>query len=261
MAMSISMKHQQLIDAELELESSGPIAPAPSHRAPPPPPPHMIDEPLNSPTIDYLDVNMEQGDDAEKTAIMQDTVMNYVTETVINAKQTLVKPGSIIYLLYGDIPSKQSIQIKMGKVGEFIVKTIVNMSQHLELLQCGVQDIGGKRKDVDLIWCDKLNKTIYYREAKGNAELDTEKLPATIKKVQEIRDNLVPKYPGYKFDAGLFNWSVYNREIITSSLSHIKKCEDKGLIVDHMGDMMKILDFKWSEKEFYEFFAKIGEQL
>jgi len=259
--MSISMKHQQLIDAELELESSGPIAPAPSHRAPPPPPPHMIDEPLNSPTIDYPDVNMEQGDDAEKTAIMQDTVMKYVTETVINAKQTLVKPGSIIYLLFGDIPSKQSIQIKMGKVGEFIVKTIVNMSPHLELLQCGVQDIGGKRKDVDLIWCDKLNKTIYYREAKGNAELDTEKLPATIKKVQEIRDNLVPKYPGYKFDAGLFNWSVYNREIITSSLSHIKKCEDKGLIVDHMGDMMKILDFKWSEKEFYEFFTKIGEQL
>ena len=49
-----------------------------------------------------------------------------------------------------------------------------------------VQQINNKKKDVDLIFKDENNKVIYYREMKGNIELDTEKLPATISKCKEI---------------------------------------------------------------------------
>lgn len=59
---------------------------------------------------------------------------------------------------------------------------------------------------------DKL-KIIYYREAKGNIELDSEKLPATIDKMKEIiKTHISPKYPNYKYDVGIFNWSIYNRK-------------------------------------------------
>ena len=50
------------------------------------------------------------------------------------------------------------------------------------------------------------------KQIKGNIELDTEKLPATISKCKEIEQSLKEKYEDYKIDCGILNWSVYNRK-------------------------------------------------
>jgi hypothetical protein len=52
-------------------------------------------------------------------------------------KQTYTKPGSISHLLFGSKPSDQSINIKMGYLGEFISKELIKQNKNLELLTCG----------------------------------------------------------------------------------------------------------------------------
>jgi hypothetical protein len=174
---------------------------------------------------------------------------------------TYTKHGSISYLLFGEKPSEQSICIKFGHFGEFIAKELIKVNSNFELLTCGVQVINDKKKDIDLIFRDETNKIIYYRELKGNIELDTEKLPATIKKCKEIEKSLEEKYKDYKIDCGILNWSVYNRKILKAGLSNIQFFENKGIKINHMEDFLNIIDIKWDEDDYYLYFRNIGKMI
>jgi hypothetical protein len=180
------------------------------------------------------------------------------THEMLKTELTLTKPGSISHLLYGEKPSEQSINIKFGRLGEYLAKEIIKTRPYLNLLTCGVQKINDKKKDVDLIWIDDGNKIIYYRELKGNIELDTEKLPATINKCKEIETSLKEKYIDYKIDCGILNWSVYNREILTAGLSNIKAFETGGVKIDHMGDFLNCVNVLWKKEDFYMYFRNLG---
>jgi len=67
-------------------------------------------------------------------------------EKVLEGELTYTKPGSISHLLYGEKPSEQSINIKLGRLGEFISKELIKTNANLELLICGVQKINDKKK-------------------------------------------------------------------------------------------------------------------
>jgi hypothetical protein len=203
-----------------------------------------------------------------KTTIENDECVEQVkqlgfdwVDKVLESKLTLTKPGSISHLLYGEKPSEQSINIKLGKLGEFLSKELININNKLELLNCGVQIINDKRKDVDLIFKDETNKIIYYRELKGNIELDTEKLPATIAKCKEIENALKINYSNYKINCGILNWSVYNRVILTAGLSNIKTFENGGIKIDHMEDFLQIINVFWNENDYYSYFRQIGSKI
>jgi hypothetical protein len=186
---------------------------------------------------------------------------NIWVDQILKGELTLTKHGSISYLLYGAKPSEQSINIKLGHLGEFLSKELIKTNDDFELLLCGVQQINNKKKDVDLIFKNIKTKTIYYRELKGNIELDTEKLPATINKCKEIQNSLKITYPDYIIDFGILNWSVYNREILSSGLSHIKTFEKGGVKIDHMHDFLKIINVVWNEDDFYSYFREIGSKI
>lgn len=106
---------------------------------------------------------------------------------------------------------------------------------------------------------NEVTKTIYYRELKGNIELDTEKLPATIEKCKEIELSLKTSYSDYSINCGILNWSVYNRKILTAGLSNIKAFENGGIKIDHMEDFLEIIDIIWTEEDYYDYFRKIGD--
>ena len=186
---------------------------------------------------------------------------NVWVEQMLKGDLTLTKHGSISYLLYGEKPSEQSINIKLGHLGEYLSKELIKTNSDLELLHCGVQKINNKKKDVDLIFKNIKTKTIYYRELKGNIELDTEKLPATINKCKEIENSLKSTYPDYVINFGILNWSVYNREVLSAGLSHIKTFEKGGVKIDHMSDLLTILNIVWNEDEFYSYFREIGTKI
>ena len=185
-------------------------------------------------------------------------------EEIVNQGITMTEPGSINYLLYGSVPSRQATSIKMGTVGEVLIKKIIDHSSKLQLLQCGVHCIDpstGKKKDLDLLWKNEEKKVIYYREAKGNIDLDSEKLPATVEKINEILNTyIVEKYPDYTIDIGVLNWSIYDRDILKKGLSNIKKCEAKNVKVEHMGDILKLLEFEWTSEQYTHFFRTVGDR-
>lgn len=182
-------------------------------------------------------------------------------DKILESELTLTKPGSISHLLYGERPSEQSINIKLGRLGEFLSKELIKTNLSLQLLNCGVQKINNKRKDVDLIFEDKVNKIIYYRELKGNIELDTEKLPATISKCKEIENSLKTTYLDYEINCGVLNWSVYNRKILTAGVSNIKTFESGGIKIDHMEDFLNIINVFWNEDDYYLYFREIGNKI
>lgn len=182
-------------------------------------------------------------------------------DKVLKGQLTQTKPGSISYLLYGETPSEQSINIKLGRLGEFMAKEFIKKNYNLELLACGIQQINDKRKDVDLIFKDEVNKIIYYRELKGNIELDTEKLPATISKCKEIEKSLKSTYLDYIINCGILNWSVYNRKILTAGISNIKTFENNGIKIDHMEDFLNIINLYWDENDYYLYFREIGNKI
>ena len=182
-------------------------------------------------------------------------------DKLLQSEFTYTKPGSITHLLYGAKPSEQSINIKFGRYGEVLAKELISFNTNIELLKCGVQKINDKKKDVDLIWIDNTKKIVYYRELKGNIELDTEKLPATVNKCKEIEASLQTTYTDYEINCGILNWSVYNRAILTAGLSNIKAFESSGVKIDHMSDFLQYVEFEWSEHDFYEHFRQLGEKI
>jgi len=182
-------------------------------------------------------------------------------DKLLQSEFTQTKPGSITHLLYGAKPSEQSINIKFGRYGEVLAKELIGYNPNIELLKCGVQKINDKKKDVDLLWIDNAKKIVYYRELKGNIELDTEKLPATVNKCKEIEQSLTDTYTGFEINCGILNWSVYNREILTAGLSNIKAFEGAGIKIDHMSDFLRHVGFEWSETDFYQHFRELGEKI
>ncbi len=181
-------------------------------------------------------------------------------DKVLEGNLTYTQPGSISYLLHGKKLSEQSMNIKMGRLGEYLSKELIKTNNNLELLKCGIQQINSKKKDVDLIFKDENAKIIYYRELKGNIELDTEKIPATITKCKEIENALKTTYIDYTINCGILNWSVYNRKILTVGLSNIKTFENGGIKIDHMEDFFNIINVCWNEDDCYLYFRKIGDK-
>jgi hypothetical protein len=182
-------------------------------------------------------------------------------DKMLDGEITLTKAGSISYLLRGSIPSEQSINIKMGRFGELLSKELIKSADKFELLQCGIQKINDKKKDVDLLFKNEITKTVYYRELKANIELDTEKLPATISKCKEVESSLKLSYPEYIIDCGILNWSVYDRKILKAGLSNIKTFENGGIKIDHVKELLEILNIIWSEDDYYSYFREIGDKI
>lgn len=171
-------------------------------------------------------------------------------------KITYTKLGSLNYLFYGRRISEQSKFIKLGRFGEYFTKELIMLNKNLELMFCGIQKINNKNKDVDLIFKDNINNIVYYRELKGNIELDTEKLPATINKCNEINLFLKKEY-NYQINFGILNWSIYNRD--NSNLNIINSFEKNGIKIDHFKDFLNIIDIEWNEEDFYEYFLELGK--
>ena len=67
-------------------------------------------------------------------------------DKILERDLTCTKPGSISYLLYGKKPSEQSINIKVGRLGEFLSKELIKTNHSLELLNCGIQIINDKKR-------------------------------------------------------------------------------------------------------------------
>ena len=71
---------------------------------------------------------------------------NIWIDNILKDDVTYTKPGSISHLLYGEKPSEQSINIKVGRLGEYLSKELIKTNNKMDLLVCGLQKINGKKR-------------------------------------------------------------------------------------------------------------------
>jgi hypothetical protein len=177
---------------------------------------------------------------------------------LLNENRVMTKPGSVTYLLYGTKISSQSINIKFGHLGEILLKNIIKLNDNLEILDCGIQKVGNVNLDVDLIWLDKVRKIIFIREVKANINLDTEKVPAIIDKLNNnFKTHFKNKFPDYSINIALLTWTLYKNNGIINK-SKIKKFNDNSINVDYLEDFLKQTNFTWNEDDFYSYFKELG---
>ena len=100
-----------------------------------------------------------------------------------NSEITETKCGSIVYLLYGQVKSLQSLNIKFGNELEDVLNDFSKL--------CGL-NIPYKRSymvgshQIDTLIIE--DQYIEYREQKANTDLDTEKIESTIKKITNVKN-------------------------------------------------------------------------
>ena len=190
-------------------------------------------------------------------------VLHYETGRIIEEGITMTKPGSLKYLLYGEQPSKQSLNIRMGRVGEKMMIWPININPNAELLAHGIVTLNnGERKDVDLLWRNIDTNTVYYRELKSNANMDSEKVPATLQKIEQIKEGFL--YPTYgedvTLDVAILNWGVYERSDYHRVPPQITRFEAAGIRITHLKDDLEVVGYEWSKEEFYACFRDIGRR-
>ena len=218
--------------------------------------------------VSYAGANPpDAGDEADNTLLIFSEVLDRfktVNITEFSKKEiSFTKPGSIKYLLFGREPSKQSISIKLGRIiGEHLPIMIIKTNPDLQLLNCGIHKLitCNVKKDFDLVWYNKKTNVLHYRECKGNIQMDTEKVPATIHKVKKLEKDLKVKYKDYTVDAGVMAWSIYEREDVVpgGGKAEIKKFQKEEVKVDHFKDFLSLIGVEWDKESFYSYFKEIG---
>lgn len=176
---------------------------------------------------------------------------------------TMTKPGGLPYLLFGNQPSTASLFIRIGRNFEKWFKYIVEDCGMVLLPDGVIKDvIGGKSKDIDLLFMDTINKIVYYRELKSNLDLDTEKLPATYEKIKKITKYLRTEYPGYQIDSSLMTWAVFeNSDLPKRYNSKIKQCNDNNVSVSFPSDLFQLVGADINSTTYWNIFRKLGKKI
>jgi len=198
----------------------------------------------------------------KKTKIYQ-VAINEATR-INSSGLKMTEAGSLKYFLWGAEKSEQSIVIKFGRVFEKMIQEQISITPKFELGLNGVQHISGqsKKKDVDLLFIDKEEKTIFYRELKANIDLDTEKLPATTDKIAVIEKHLASKYPGFSINSGILCMTVYSEADLSNRLKKkVKTYSDASVSVEFARDIFATLDLDISKEEYNTFGLEVGKIL
>ena len=166
-------------------------------------------------------------------------------------------PGSGVYLLFGGIPSTQSLNIKFGRAFEEFFEAAVRLGDNsFSVMKSGVwPEIN---KDLDLIFRDDVTQTIYYRELKLNLNLDTEKIVSTYEKVNYITDFLAKKYSAHTIDSAVLTWGTFNLEDITAQ-SKLKKAREYNVRVEDPRSFFDLVNIPMNRMKYDEFFRSIGD--
>lgn len=114
--------------------------------------------------------------------ILSEEVNNIIIEPRLT--ETKKEKGSFCELLYRDLPSMQSINIKMGNCLERTWKLLI--SEESDVVFDARKKILGHQ--IDILF--HKNEETYYLESKNNLNIDTEKTIATYNKLVTIRNFL-----------------------------------------------------------------------
>jgi hypothetical protein len=144
---------------------------------------------------------------------LDDLILNnsYLKKVSSNKKKDNSSLCSLVSL-----STSQSDNIKLGIAMESIFRDIIaRYKPELENIKPKNKK-GQKERDI-LYKCDET-KEIYYAEAKGNINLDTEKSASTARKINRIDEELRQQFPGYIIHKCLLALRYVNKKDIPQNL-------------------------------------------
>lgn len=168
---------------------------------------------------------------------------------------TMTKPGSIDYLLHGPRPSTQSVNIKIGNRLEFLLNEFsekMGFPKH----KLGKTLVEGHQVDTLFV----MNECLEYEEQKTNANLDSEKIKATINKIKKIGESLRSQTKKV-VRCSIFHttiWEEFDAPEYSKAYSRYKK---SGIRVKFMSDYFQSLGVEITKEEFYSMWREGGKIL
>lgn len=176
-------------------------------------------------------------------------------------KVAKTKIGSLEYLLWGQTYSRESIYDIMKDVGKFLINQMINYVPHLELIDTKIVIPNSLKIDTSsyISWINHDNKTVYTYNIKTTRELDIMDISNELQQLINMdRNSTLKCYNSYKSSINILNWTIYQRSNLKDQCDIINKYESLGIHVAHMKDIIDLLEYKWSEEEFNNFFHKLG---
>ena len=179
-------------------------------------------------------------------AFMNVIKKNTYINKVVQSKKDVHSFGSLV-----SIPLTQSQNIMLGSCMEKLFADFV-VSNNIQSIRKKTKK-GDKETDHLYI----LNKQIIYCEQKNNLNLDTEKGPATRKKVQAMMEQINKDYPEYEIKSYILaSRYLSNEETIAKSIIRRKYSDVNVLGVN---EFLKLFDIEPIED--YDMYKKIIHEI
>ena len=143
--------------------------------------------------------------------------------------------------------SSQSILISFGERIEQFWNTVISDSKSDNLIEeNNLVEVKGKQRQIDHSFKCYLDSVLYYLESKCNLNFDSEKIKASNKKIDEVKDAL-------NADVGAYFVPVVS-EIDKKDLT---KYNNKGVQVFGVKWMLSKIDAQFTEEEYFEFLRDV----
>lgn len=210
-------------------------------------------------TIENLSINEDAKNKDTKNDIsinlLEQIVIdnNYVKDCKSNKKKD---KSSLSYLVEKSL--SQSECIKLGKACESIFEdTVIKFTK---LTNIKPKNKKGK-KEKDLLFLKKDEKIIYYCEAKGNINLDTEKSKSTYKKCLHIVEELKQQYPDHTINWCLLSVRYIDNSEIPEILKHkYQEIKDNLFGINEFLEMFNI-NFKFTKETYKKYINLIADKM
>ena len=187
-------------------------------------------------------------------SIIYEEIENRIGPGIVNAATKSTSPIKR-WLQVPTLP--QAVSIVFGRLFEETMNNLIDRSEHHEAItnssdktfitpDCKLTTVAKGNKDVDILF--RQDDTIFYREAKCNLRLDSEKSKVTSTKVNEISSRLQRLYPNCKIDAAILNMDWKGKK------SHLR-----GVRIEYIGEFMNRLEIETiTEQDWLDHGRKLG---
>jgi hypothetical protein len=200
-----------------------------------------------------IDFNKEQAFEYFCRAVKEIAVF------LVKDEQKKMTPGSLGFLLFGEVVSTQSMLIKFGNYYEMVLNEFA--------ILCGKKQHPLKKtildgKQIDSLFLGNSDEDcINYFEQKANAQLDSEKLPATCKKIKNIVLKLKEETSlcvnGYLLWTSVFDIDDYPDITRTYYFTY----QNKGVKVKYMKDFFDFCGVNVTREQFQNLFNEVKDTL
>jgi hypothetical protein len=197
--------------------------------------------------------------DKENPFVYFEELIVAIAQYLKNEEPVYVKEGSLAYRLFGRKQSMQSLLIRFGNYYEAALNEFAILCGHSNHM---LKNKLLKGKQLDSLFNNDIKGVLTYLEQKANAQLDSEKLPATANKILKVVENL--KDETQKQVEGYLLWtSVFDIDDDGIALirTQYRNYQNKGIEVWFMSDFFKFCGINVTRQQFDDMWLKVQDIL